>query len=225
MLLAEDLLLLFVDDVSGKAVTDATRIDHALAAAVLLDLALRERVGVPPGERKAKLAVLNPAPTGDEVLDEALRRVADKAPKKPDALLPELAKKLRPALLGRLTERGILRQEQDKILGIFPTTQWPAEDSSHERAVRDQLSNVLIHGIAPEPRTAALISLLSATDTVTKVLGPDTGVPKKELNRRAKEIGAGNWAGDAVKASLDAINTVMLATTVAIAGGTVIAGS
>jgi hypothetical protein len=44
-LLAEDLLLLLVDDDSGKFLLDLTRLDRALAGALLLELALGERVG------------------------------------------------------------------------------------------------------------------------------------------------------------------------------------
>lgn len=37
----------------------------------------------------------------------------------------------------KLAERSILRGEKDRILGIFPTTRWPAADSRHEGEIRE----------------------------------------------------------------------------------------
>ena len=46
MILAEDVLLLLTNDTTGKTVVDKTRLDLALAGAVLLDLTTAGRVDV-----------------------------------------------------------------------------------------------------------------------------------------------------------------------------------
>jgi Golgi phosphoprotein 3 (GPP34) len=43
-LLAEDVLLLLLDDASGKPIVDGTKLDRVLAGALLLELALAGRV-------------------------------------------------------------------------------------------------------------------------------------------------------------------------------------
>jgi hypothetical protein len=219
VILAEDVLLLLIDDASGKAVVDKTHLDLALAGGLLLDLATLGRVDVTgAGEpvKAGRLVVREDSPTDDEVLDEGLRRVGSLRPMKPYRVLPKLAKGLREDLLGRMVGRGILRPQEGRILGIFPIHTWPALDSSHEREVRAGLHDVLVVGRGPSPREAALISLLQAIGQVPKVLG-DVGVPARELRRRAKEVANGGFVDDAVRR---AVAEISAATSAAISAAT-----
>ena len=104
------------------------------------------------------------------------------------------------------------------MLGLFPRTRWPAVDSSHEEAVRRSLTAALVQGVTPEPRTAALVSLLSAIDRAHKVVDRD-GLPAGQVRKRAKEIAKGEWAAKAVKdaiaASTAAITAAVVASTAA----------
>lgn len=219
MILAEDVLLLLTDDISGKAVLDKTQLDLALAGGVLLDLATIGRVDVTgPGEqvKAGRLVVRDVSPTDDYVLDEALRRIGEVGPMKPYRVLPKLAKGLRQDLLGRMVGRGILRAQEGRILGIFPSHTWPALDSNHEREVRAGLHDVLVVGRAPAPREAALICLLQAIGQVPKVLR-GVGVPGRELHRRAKDVANGGFVDEAVRRAVEEISA---ATTAAIAAAT-----
>jgi hypothetical protein len=214
-LIAEDLLLLLFDDVTGKAVTDRTKLDNALAGAVVLELAVMGRVEQDPGDRRGRLVVTDASPTGDGVLDEALRRIADKQPVKAERVLGGIAKHLRDGLLARLADRGALRRQDAKVLGLFPTTQWMAQDSGAEKQVHQRLVDVLVVGLTPDPRTRALVSLLSAVDAVPRVVGVHHGVEKRELKRRAKALAEGEWAGVAVRKAVEAVNAAVMATVVA----------
>lgn len=219
MILAEDVLLLLIDDASGKALVDKTHLDLALAGGVLLDLATLGRVDVTgPGEqvKAGRLVVRDVSPTDDEVLDEVLLGVGALGPMKPYRALPKLAKGLREDLLGRMAGRGILRPQEGRVLGIFPSQTWPALDSSHQRQVRAGLHDVLVVGRAPAPREAALICLLQAINQVPKVLG-DVGVPARELRRRAKEVAHGGFVGEAVRRAVEEISA---ATSAAISAAT-----
>ena len=213
MILAEDVLLLLTDDASGKAVVDKTHLDLAVAGGVLLDLATLGRVAVTgEGEqvKAGRLVVRDVAPTDDDVLDEALARVGALGPMKPYRALPKLAKGLREKLLARMVARGILREQEGRVLGIFPSHTWPALDPSHERQVRAGLNDVLVVGRAPAPREAALISLLQAIGQVPKVLG-DVGVPARELRRRAKDVASGGFVDEAIRRAVEEINAGMAA--------------
>ena len=224
MLIAEDLLLLLTDDATGKTVVDTTRLDLALAGGVLLELALLGRIDVtgPGGDVKpGRILVRDASPTDDRVLDEALRRIVAKNPRKPEAVVPSLTKGLRGALFDRLAERGIVRADRGTVLGIFPTRSWPAVDSGHEAEVRFGLRDVLVVGRTPTEREAALVSLLHAVDQVPKVVGT-TEVPKRELKRRAGEVAAGEFAGAAVKKAVEAVQSAAMA---AVMVGGVVAAS
>ncbi|MET9020947.1 GPP34 family phosphoprotein [Actinopolymorpha sp. NPDC004070] len=220
MLLAEDLLLLLLDDSTGRPVTDGTKLDHALAGAVLLELTLRGKVDVAgPGEdvRKGRLVVREETPTGEPILDQGLAILDAREGSKPANVLGKLARGLRERLLAGLADRGVLRQEKGRVLGIFPTTRWPAEDSSHENSLRATLSGVLVQGLTPDARIGALVSLLAAIDVVPKVVdAPD----RRSVRRRAKEISEGAWAADAVKMAVAAVNAATMAAVTAATAST-----
>ena len=120
-------------------------------------------------------------------------------------------------------ERGILRFEQGRVLGIFPSSRWPAVDSRHEYQLRAGLRAVLVVGRTPTEREAGLIALLQAVDLVPKVLG--TGeVSARELRRRAQVAVSSEIADTALRKAVQAMNAatmaaMMAATTVATTGG------
>lgn len=227
MLIAEDLLLLLTDDVSGKAVVDGQRVDLALAGAVLVELVTARRVELrtTAGRLTSRTVVVpvDPTPTGDPVLDEALRRVGERAPRTPQNLLGPLGKRLAGALRDRLVARGILRAEHGTVLGIFPTRSWPAADSSHEARVRAGLRDVLVLGRTPTEREASLVALLHAVGVVPKQFA-DLGVDRRTLKARADAIARGHVAGDAVRKAIEAINAAVAAGAIAAAGAAGAAG-
>ena len=196
-MIAEDLLLLLYDDETGKPVAGSPGLDYALAGAVLIELTLNRKLDITIDGKTGRLQVLDGAPTGDPILDERLAYVVNKPGKKPKDQIGALSKRLRNQLLTRLAERGVLEQDEGRVLGLFPVTRWPAKDARHEQDVRARLESVLKVGTAPDERTAALIALLSALNVVPKVV--TDAVDKKALKRRAKEIAESDWAADAVK--------------------------
>jgi hypothetical protein len=223
MLIAEELLLLLTRDDSGKLVLSGTEADIGLAGALLVELALQRRVDVAGDDGSAKkgtVVVLDADPTGDRLLDSALEAISAK-PRKPQDVLGKLTRGLRPQLYARLTERGLVRREEGKVLGLFPSNRWPAEDAGHERALRTALDAALVQGIEPEPRTASVIALLSALRAVPKVVDlAGTGLSKKQLNARAGQVAEGSWGSAAVRKAIDEmIAAVTVATTAAAVTG------
>lgn len=210
MLVAEDLLLLLTDDETGKPVVDTTKLDLALAGAVLVDLAELDRVEVAgPGEavKEGRLYLQDTTPTGEPVLDETLTRISARKPGIPASTLPHLTKGLREAIYDRLVDRGIVRAEEGRVLGLFPSHQWPAGDSTHEDELRQGLQDVLVVGRAPTGHEALLISMLYAVDQVPKVLGGD--VDKRQVRARAKSIAEGEFAGEAVRKAVEAVRAAV----------------
>ncbi|MFD6893778.1 GPP34 family phosphoprotein [Rhodococcus sp. NPDC060086] len=208
-LLAEDLLLLALDDESGKSIVDSITLPRVLAGAVLLELVL-DKVVLLDEEgmqgKKGRVVVGGAAPA-DPVLADAVALLGARKPMKPAAAIEKLSKNLRDVVLERVVANGWVREERGKVLGLFPTRRWPAVDESHERQVRSELYSVLVDGVTPSPHTASLISLLSATKLAPKIF-PD--VDKKRITERAKEISEGEWAGKAVCQAVDAVNTAII---------------
>ncbi len=220
MLIAEDLLLLLLDDESGK-LTNTTYLDTGIGGALLVELALGAHVEVVKGSgmwARAKVHPTDAAAPADPVLVEALDLVVGKERTAQD-LVGRLGKKRREPLLSRLEGAGILRREEDAVLGLFPRRRWPAVDSSHEADVRRKLGDALVRGVQPDERTAALVALLSSLDLAHKVIDRE-GLPARELKKRAKEIADGDWAAKAVR---DAVAAAQAAVTAGVVAATSVA--
>lgn len=222
MLIAEDLLLLLTDDVTGRSVVDGERLTNALAGAVLVELVLAGRLAATdPGRwgSGTRVAVVDGTPLGDPLLDEALARAAARRqPVTAQSLLSALGKGLADSLRTRLAARGILRAEEGRTLGIFPTRVWLAADSRHEAQLRTALWEVVVRGRDPRPHEACLVSLLHALDQVPKQFRAD-GVTQRQLRTRAQALAQGNIGGEAVRRAVEAAEAAVVAvTTVALAG-------
>jgi hypothetical protein len=226
MLIAEDLLLLLTNDETGKLAASPSEVDVALGGALLVELTLMQRVDLAgPSEqvRKGHLVVRDASATSDPLLDEALATVGEKQGKKPQNVVTALGKRVRVRLYDRLVDRGVLRAESGKILGIFPRHTWPAQDATHEDSVRADLLTALRNAMTGDPKTGALISLLLALNAVHKAVSPAAaGLSKREMNANAKRIAEGDWASDAVRQAIDSMNAAVIAattSTVVLGGG------
>ncbi|QCX26910.1 GOLPH3/VPS74 family protein [Nocardioides jishulii] len=223
-LIAEDLLLLLMDDEKGRlAAASASR--PLFGGALLIELALDEAVEVEEKRgllHTPKVHARQPRvrERPDPLLARAWHTVAEK-PRSAQDLVNRLGKGVREELQARLVTRGILERRETKVLGLFPSTTWPAADMRHERQLRQELQGCLVTGLTPRPRTAALVALLSSVDQAHKVVdrGP---LSNSEVRKRAKAIAEGAWAAKAVReavaASQAAVTTaVMVATSSATA--------
>ena len=213
-LLAEDLLLLLLDDERGtvRGVTIDLRVP--LGAAVLVQLALDGAVRIEePASRwhAAKVAVVGGA-VSEPVLADALTLAAEK-PRAVGDLANRIGKGLRERLAQRLADQGVLERREDTVLGLFPRTRWPARSVAHESEVREALRGALLGDRTPDPRTAVLAGILGALDRIPAVLGV-RGEEARAAKRRARGIADGDWASEAVR---NAVRSAAAATTAAVA--------
>jgi hypothetical protein len=213
MLIAEDLLLLAYEDATGKPERGVSNLEYPLAAALLIELALRDAVDVrrPDGgdeQAPGELVLRRAAEPGHPALELAAAVLGEKAGTRPKDVIGTLAgRNLSATLLQELARRGILRQDRGKVLGLFPVTRWPAEDSRHEQHIRTVLHDVLVGGQRPDERTAALVSLLAGMSLIPALVDP---AEKKAAEVRAKEIAEGNWAAEAVHRAVEEIAAVAM---------------
>ncbi|MCZ4521423.1 GPP34 family phosphoprotein [Rhodococcus ruber] len=210
-LIAEDLLLLLLDDETGKPSADSTKLPRVLAGALVVELAMSGSLRITGADEQLKKDHVVVA--GDPPEDELLRRVFDlvataSRPMKPQKVIEKSQKNLTKDLAARLVAQGFVTETQDKVLGLFPTTTtWPARDTSREKVLLDALRSALVDGTTPQPHSAALISLVSAVDLTHKVI---TDADKKLVKKRAKEIAEGEWAGEAVRKAVSDVNAAVM---------------
>ena len=210
-MLHEDLMLLFIDQRTGKVRSGFAPAENALAGAVLMDLVNSGRVAFEPNGKK--LRIVDPTPVNDPVLYESLSRF-DK-PMRAQRAVERVRKKLQDNVIARLAERGVVRVESRKVLGIFPAKSYVITDERAHGEVRKAVDEVVAGYRGPDERTGALITLLYAVNAVHRVFDGD----KREIKKRAKEIAAGHWAGDAVRRAVDAVQAgVAAAASAAVTG-------
>ncbi|WP_394619339.1 GPP34 family phosphoprotein [Lentzea sp. JNUCC 0626] len=213
MLIVEDLALLLMDDESGTPAAAGT-LYPTMGGAVLVELALAGLVDV---QDKKVVA------TGEAPDDPLLRAGYDKVTEKPrsvGSLLPRIGADTWSAVVDRLVERGLIAKEKKRVLGVFRMNTLPATDNTHEQEVRQRIHAVLVDGETPDPRTAALTALLSASGALP-VLQPPLAW-SGEVHRRAKELEKGNWGAEAVSTAVAVAAAGIAASTAAVTAAVVV---
>lgn len=204
--LAEDLLLLLFQPESGTIAGENT-LFFVLGAAVLADLALENRVTATTsrGGSVTVRAVEGRAPD-DELHRPAWDYVADK-PRGVQAVLAAVGPALRQPVLSRLIQRGDLRTHRRRVLGIIPSTALVEGGTCRRADLLRDVRAVLVDGVEPTPRVAALAALLWGSGTLPQF---HPGIPwGSAVIARAKELEHGNWGaaagGEAVTRTMTAI--------------------
>ena len=220
LLIVEDLMLLLMDD-DGASVQGAGTLYYTLGGAVLTELALLGRVatddsGVLNGPR---VTPSGEGPLPDPLLQWAYDTIAEKT-RRVQPLLVTLGADLWRVVRDRLVDRGLLRRVESRILGVFRSTRWPAADERHEAELRAHIRRILEDGETPDPRTAAIVGLLSASGAMPSLRPP---LPWTSVTvTRAKELERGEWGPEAVATAVTrtAIAIVASSTAVAISAAT-----
>ena len=191
--IAEEVLLLSVDDETGIFLYGPdVHIELALSGAILMDLALLNRIDTDP----ERLFVVDATLTGDEILDEVLARVAGSRRERTteDWLsdLREEAGGIRGRLIDRLVRRGVLERVEDRVLGMFSTWRYPVVDGRADREIRRRIVNVLFNDEIPDPRDVMIVDLVVACDlleTLIHARDVKTVLPRVEQLARLELIG------------------------------------
>jgi Golgi phosphoprotein 3 (GPP34) len=180
--LGEDLLLLAARPDGTLPLPDKLR--FGLSGAELVRLAAAGRVDIVRG----RIAVLDPAPTGDPLLDEALASMAGRR-REPTAkawvALDRSGHVER--FLARAEAAGFIRSERRERLGFIPVTRWVVADTARAAQARARLEAVAASTGPVDLEQAALAGLAYAIDLERVVFPGWAGAPaRKRLRQLAK---------------------------------------
>lgn len=207
-ILAEDLLLLLFQPESGAVAGEGT-LYYILAGAVLADLGLGGHVRTGTG-RLGGLTVeaVTDNPPSDQLLRASWEYVADK-PRAVQTVLATSGPSLREPLLERLIDRGALRRRTGRSFGFLPVTVLEEADPTRRRMLLDEVRAVLVDGLEPAPRTAALAALLYGSGTLPQY---DRDIPwTSPVIMRAESLKEGNWgAGAAARAIARSVTSLIV---------------
>jgi hypothetical protein len=219
--LADDLLLVLLDPVSGKPRTDGTRLDYGLAGALLLELALDERVDI-VGPKPGKAEGDPPGRRRRGRRGARRRRSADRA-EAPDVrqARPGVGQGPARAAAGARRAAGGTSAGSSSCCaptgGRRPTTRDGNPGVAPARRADDRCH--------PRPRTAALVALLAAVDAAPAAVDAPDRATRKAVSRRADQISEGAWAAESVRRAVKAAQAAVAASTAAIVAATTVASS
>ncbi len=176
---AEELLLLLLDkDTGALAPVPERSLRCALAGAVLLDLALENRIDTD----LERLFLVDSTPISDDLLDPGLRLIARAAETRDTAYWierlaePAHARQVRRDALDRLVEKGILERETGGLLSVahrvVRSRRYPQVGGEAGREVELRVMTVLFSEEIPDPRDVMLIALVNACGIFGRLLSP-----------------------------------------------------
>jgi hypothetical protein len=218
MLIAEELFLLLRRD-DGKPESASAQRGYGLAAAVVTDLVLAERVTL-SDDKDPRMTVLVPGPPGHPVLDAAMARLEQREGKKLSTLVTDRKLALERPVASALADAGVIRVEEKRAMGLV-AERYPVLDPEPERRLREQLRLVL-HGGTPRTEDATLLAILQGLGVAGKVLEVEKGdLGRRDLKRRIEEVSTEVKAGAAVAKAVAALNAALLTAAIvpAIAAG------
>ena len=213
--LMEELMLLSLHDEKGSQMAGQW-IGFGLAGAALLELTLMDRLDLE--DEKHLVATGKAASTGDDILDTVLDLVRDSAKPRPVKhwvkAIPKKIKGIHNIIVDRLVDKSILKEEEAKILFIFPIKRYPEKNPGPEKEIRTRIHRAIAGSTAVDTRTAGLIALMGACKLTKHVF--ERG-ERSHANRRVKEISKssryGKVVAQVVKQTEEEISAVLIATT------------
>lgn len=175
--IVEEILLLLIDTERGdiRASFSPRSRDIALAGAVLMDLALENRIDTD----LEKLELLDPTPVGDELLDPALSAIAQASGSHSTAYwigrTAERGAELRQETIDRLIDRGILEAESNGLVFfsrlVSRARRYPADGQGQRiEDVQSRVMRQLFGDDVPDPRDIVIISLAAACGVFERIL-------------------------------------------------------
>lgn len=192
--IAEDALLLLLDNASAQPALERERCDRVLAGALLLDLAYACRVRPSlPGEPVEPGMLVALAGTGplDPFLQPAFQLLQQK-PLAPAAALSRLRKDATDRVAQHLERLGQIHRVPLSTKRFNQKFAWPIASRERVGAARAALLSALFDGEPPTPPTAAIVTLLHAVDGLGALLSlNDRGW--RWVHARATEISSGSW--------------------------------
>ncbi len=179
---AEEIVLLLLNDENGRlARVSSWSLNYALAGAVLMDLAMENRIDTD----LEKLVLIDPSPVGDSLLDPTLADIV--AGEERDSRFwvertAGRAEEIREEALARLVNRGILERRDDRFLWVFRSRRYPTVQGEAEKEVKRRIMEVLFSDEIPDPRDVVIICLADACGIFQQLLS------RHELNNASARI-------------------------------------
>ncbi|MFX1574996.1 MAG: GPP34 family phosphoprotein [Promethearchaeota archaeon] len=186
MLVSRNYLLMILDEEKGKLYSRASAAkDLGLIGAMLMDLYLRGKILV---ERK-KIRVIDPTPTGDELLDDVLE-ILDRSKKirKLNRWLGWISRRYKTyyyAFFKRLEKQEILKIKVKKTFKIFESKRFYLQRAEVKLVILEQIQNAIVNNLSPSIDLLCLLSLLEVSGLIKVYIAKEF---RKQFRIRINEL-------------------------------------
>ncbi|NCC52106.1 MAG: GPP34 family phosphoprotein [Spartobacteria bacterium] len=205
---AEELLLLTLDDESGVIKElPAQQMDRAMVGAVLMEMAMANRIDTDDKRLHIIDATPAPDPMQNVLLDEL--KAHDNELFITDVLdyLSIYGRTIRDRTLEHLISKGILRLDEQRILWVFERRRYPLIDNREIEEVKSRLRHIILGDDLPDPRDAILISLVDACGLFREIFSLDE---LKSVCGRIKQLAKLDFIGQKLAAAVRPIQSEMI---------------
>ena len=172
--LAEELLLITLDDESGTLLDSISPFKYhiAIAASLIMELTLKGKLDLD----EKKLFVVSSVDTGDPILDQALAEiVAEKTSLATTEWLKRFATRgedLSNQIIESLVAKGIMQLVDKRLFWVLRTRAYSATSGIEEREVKARIMLLLNSDEIPDPNDILLVGLLKAVGIFSLLLSP-----------------------------------------------------
>jgi len=185
---AEILFLLALDIKRGIIRPEMERsLDYALAGALLMDLAIQNRVDTdltcirydPQEESRDPLLlrVVDKSPTGDGLLDKALKELQYKSDPRPTrewlTHFSDEGKMIREQVAEQLAAAKVLEIKEEKKMIFFKTRRYFLTDSGGIAAIKLRLRELILSDEIPDPREVVLVGIANSCGIFDELFSPE----------------------------------------------------
>lgn len=221
--LIDQLTLLALDDEKGTFIPDSTAYAYALAGAVVLELALEEKITILDNKIRVKVE----GKVDDALLDAHFQKIRKSSKNRSVKYWIEqfgnVGHRIKEDTVRKLVEKKILEKKEGKILWIFTYSKYPVHNPAPENQLRKRLSDIIVGLHKPELKEYMLLNLVKSCQLEKEVFGRDH---VKTFRTRMKSLSEGDHLASTVTESIrEVIETisvllvVMIATVVATTTG------
>ncbi len=210
LFLYEEIMLLSLKDEEGT-IEFGAMYHQGLAGAMLAELLLSKRISVVEKGRKKHVHLVSSQLFGDPLLDECIALIRDSGK---DRNLQHWIQKfsgikdLKNRAAKQLCKKGILKEDEDRILLVFSRKIYPEVNPEPERNIIDRLRNAIFTDNDDiDPETVVLVSLAETAGLLKNAFD------KKELKsrkKRIKDIANGDIVGKATKEAVEAVQAAIM---------------
>ena len=176
--IAEELILLMLNEQSGYLeMVPGWDFSCVMAGTIIADLALIGRIDAD----LESLYVIDPTPTGDDLLDPTLKEIAEAEEASDTQFWIERntsrCDEIISVTLDRLVNRGILDYESGDFWrlsrDVSRSGSYPTSDNTIRQEAKARILDIILNDTVPDPRDAILVALMHSWNGFKLLLAPE----------------------------------------------------